>query len=135
MHLTLSVRQFEKIIINETILKIVDYNILDLKSKFTNIDLNNLHFLSTNPDIVKLYPKLKIDFTQKFYDTTKIGIVPPQNGTFSVSSSEKRRRPKGQRRLAVCFDQPITVVYTVDSDAPVIFQKQSSGLELRLIMK
>ena len=71
MHLTLSVRQFEKIIINETILKIVDYNILDLKSKFTNIDLNNLHFLSTNPDIVKLYPKLKIDFTQKFYDTTK----------------------------------------------------------------
>ena len=71
MHLTLSVRQFEKIILNKIKFKIVDYNVLDLKSKNTNIDFENLKFLSTDPDIIKLYPKLNIDFTQKFYETTK----------------------------------------------------------------
>jgi hypothetical protein len=71
MHLTISIRQFEKIILNAAEFKLVDNNIIDLKSKNHNINFDILNFLSTDKDIVKLYSKINIDFSKKFYDTTK----------------------------------------------------------------
>ena len=71
MYLAISVRLFEKIILNQTKIKIVDYNILNLNARNTNVDIDNLHFLSNDKDIVKLYPKLNIDLTLKFYDITE----------------------------------------------------------------
>ena len=71
MYLAISIRQFEKIILNQTKYKIVDYNILNLNARHSNVDIDNLHFLSNDKDIVKLYPKLNIDLTLKFYDITQ----------------------------------------------------------------
>ena len=71
MHLTISIRSFEKIILHEAEYKIIDYNIIDLRLKNTKVNFDNLNFLSTDKDIVKLYPKINIDFSKKFYDTTK----------------------------------------------------------------
>ena len=71
MYLSLSIRTFQTAIKQANKIKIVEIPHIKFLTRSKIIDFNNLKFLSTNEDIVKLYTELKIDLTKKFYDKTK----------------------------------------------------------------